>query len=92
MQLKGPFKFTDNNIYFVPSKPGVFLLGDSDGHVVYVGKSDANLGQRLREYANKLEGKATQFWYYDTWSQTEANNLEEKLAATYSPLRDAAGF
>jgi excinuclease UvrABC nuclease subunit len=85
MQLKGPFKLTEQNLYFVPSKPGVYLLGDQEGKVVYVGRSDSDLARRLRDQVNAGHIAATQFWYGDTWSQQEAAELEDVLSRKYAP-------
>jgi len=83
--LKGPFKLTDQNLYFVPSKPGVYLLGNQDGHVIYVAKSDRDLADRLKEQLRTAHVEATQFWYWDTWSPQEASDLSETLIKKYVP-------
>jgi excinuclease UvrABC nuclease subunit len=85
MPMKGPFKLTEQNLYFVPSKPGVYLLGDQQGHVVHVGRSDADLASRLRDHLKTSHGEATQFWYWDTWSQQEAAGLSDVLSKKYAP-------
>jgi excinuclease UvrABC nuclease subunit len=85
MQLKGPFKLTEQNLYFVPSKPGVYLLGNQQGNVVYVGGSDADLARRLRDHLKASHVEATQFWYWDTWSQQEAADLSDALSRKYAP-------
>jgi excinuclease UvrABC nuclease subunit len=85
MQLKGPFKLTEHNLYFVPSKPGVYLLGDQQGKVIYVGKSDSDLARRLRDQLMARHVEATQFWYADTWSEQEAAHLEDVLTRKYAP-------
>ena len=85
MQLKGPFQLTGQNLYFVPSKPGVYLLGNQEGHVVYVGKSERDLADRLKDHLKTAAVKATQFWYYDTWNSQEAADLSETLTKKYVP-------
>jgi excinuclease UvrABC nuclease subunit len=85
MQLKGPFTLTPENVYFVPSKPGAYLLGDQAGRVVYVGRADGNLAQRLKSHMGAAKNGATQFWYADTWSSREACDLEESLSRKYLP-------
>ena len=90
MQLKGPFKLTGQNLYFVPSKPGVYLLGNPEGRVVYIGKSDHDLAQRLKEHVRTPQTVATQFWYWDTWSRREAADLSEKLTERYEPSGNTA--
>jgi excinuclease UvrABC nuclease subunit len=88
MQLKGPFKLTEQNLYFVPSKPGAYLLGNEHGNVVYVGMSDANLASRLRDHLKAGHVEATQFWYSDTWSPQEAADLSKNLTIKYAPSRN----
>jgi len=85
MQLKGPFKLTDQNVYFVPSKPGVYLLGNPEGRVVYIGKSDHDLAEGLKEHVKTSQIGASQFWYRDTWSQREAADLSATLTRQYEP-------
>jgi excinuclease UvrABC nuclease subunit len=85
MQLKGPFKLTGQNLYFVPSKPGVYVLGNQEGNVVYVGKSDRDLSDRLKDHLKTAHAGATQFWYWDTWNTQEAAELSESLTKKYEP-------
>jgi excinuclease UvrABC nuclease subunit len=87
--LKGPFKLTAENIYFVPAKPGVYLLGNDEGRVVYVGMSDDDLANRLKAQLRDSSVGATQFWYWDTWNRQEAVELSENLAKTYAPSGNA---
>lgn len=83
MKMKGPFRITKENIYYVPSKPGVFLLGDEQDRVLYVGKSDASLAQELGKALSTSGDKVTRFWYWDTWSHREANSLLSVLSQKY---------
>ena len=89
MQLKGPFKLTPQNLYFVPSKPGVYVLANQEGRVVYIGKSDRDLAERLKEHVKTTQVGATQFWYWDTWSPQEASDLSETLTKNYVPSGNA---
>jgi excinuclease UvrABC nuclease subunit len=91
VQLKGPFTLTEQNLYFVPSKPGVYLLGNRQGNVVYVGKSDADLASRLKDHLKTPQVEATQFWYSDTWSRQEATELEHTLTKKYVPSGNTVG-
>ena len=91
MPLKGPFKLTGQNLYFVPSKPGVYVLGNEEGRVVYVGKSDRDLADRLRQQVSSMHTGATQFWYWDTWSQQEADQMSETLTRKYASGSAVAG-
>jgi DNA polymerase III subunit epsilon len=90
----------------VPPKPGVYLLKDAGGSVVYVGKS-RSLRQRLRAYASgskpasakvrALRGVVAGFDYLLTGSELEALLLEADLVRTHDPsfnerLRDFREF
>ena len=78
----------------VPLKPGVYIHRDSDGKVIYVGKSSA-LKNRLRSYfgATKgLDAKTTElvnrihdFEYIVTDSEQEALLLENSLIKKHRP-------
>lgn len=78
----------------VPSKPGVYLLKDAGGTVVYVGKSNA-LRARVRAYATtakpagakirELRGVVASFDYLVTGSEFEALLLEAELVRAYDP-------
>ena len=78
----------------VPLKPGVYIPRDSDGKVIYVGKSSA-LKNRLRSYfgATKgLDAKTTElvnrihdFEYIVTDSEQEALLLENSLIKKHRP-------
>ena len=90
----------------VPPKPGVYLLKDAGGRVVYVGKS-RSLRQRLRTYASgakpatakvrALRGVVAGFDYLVTGSELEALLVEAELVRTHDPpfnerLRDFREF
>ena len=40
----------------LPQKPGVYLMKDADGHVIYVGKA-INLKNRVRQYFQSSRNK-----------------------------------
>ncbi|MFI5388638.1 MAG: GIY-YIG nuclease family protein, partial [Candidatus Eremiobacterales bacterium] len=90
----------------VPPRPGVYLLKDAGGTVVYVGKS-RSLRQRLRTYASgakpatakvrALRGVVASFDYLVTGSELEALLLEAELVRSHDPpfndrLRDFRDF
>lgn len=90
----------------VPTKPGVYLLKDAGGTVVYVGKS-RSLRQRLRTYASgakpatakvrALRGVVASFDFLITGSELEALLLEAELVRAHDPpfndrLRDFREF
>jgi excinuclease UvrABC nuclease subunit len=78
----------------VPSRPGVYLLKDAGGVVVYVGKSNC-LRARIRAYATsakpagakirELRGVVASFDYLVTGSEFEALLLEAELVRAYDP-------
>ena len=90
----------------VPARPGVYLLKDAGGAVVYVGKS-RSLRQRLRTYASgakpasakvrALRGVVAGFDYLVTGSELEALLVEAELVRAHDPafnerLRDFREF
>jgi len=78
----------------IPTKPGVYLLKDGHGRVIYVGKA-RNLRNRLRAYTGKSEGagpkievlrsRLASFDYIVTESETEALVLESNLIKEHRP-------
>jgi excinuclease ABC subunit C len=90
----------------LPSSPGVYLMRNDRGHILYVGKS-ANLSHRVRSYfasPNKLTPKTrvmveqvNDFEYYITASEQEALILELTLVKRHQPpynvmLKDGKSF
>ncbi len=75
-----------------PTEPGVYLLKDGKGHVLYVGKA-ANLRSRLRNYVasqpeprlRALMSRVTDLETIVTRSDTEALVLEENLIKIKKP-------
>jgi DNA polymerase III subunit epsilon len=78
----------------VPARPGVYLLKDASGAVVYVGKSN-RLRTRIRAYATsakpagakvcELRGVVASFDFLVTGSEFEALLLEAELVRAYDP-------
>lgn len=76
----------------VPEKPGCYLMKNSDGIIIYVGKAK-NLKRRVNSYFNKIHtGKTkilveqiTNFEYIVTNSETESLILEINLIKRYNP-------
>jgi len=78
----------------IPTGPGVYLLKDARGKVIYVGKA-RNLRSRMRTYLGKsqepdtkvrlLREKLTSFDYILTESETEALVLESNLIKEHRP-------
>lgn len=78
----------------LPQKPGVYLMKDADGHVIYVGKA-VNLKNRVRQYFQSSRNQTAktrsmvphirEFEYIVTDSEMEALLLECNLIKKYHP-------
>ena len=78
----------------VPDKPGVYIMKDAGGKVIYVGKA-LNLRKRTASYFNRSEqndpktsamvGRISQFETIVTDSEKEALILESNLIKQYRP-------
>ena len=95
-----------NKIDGLPDEPGVYLMKNREGTVIYVGKA-VNLKNRVRQYFGALAGKQAKvaamvrhidtFEYIMTDSEMEALILECNLIKEYQPyynilLRDDKHF
>lgn len=95
-----------NKIDGLPDEPGVYLMKNKEGTVIYVGKA-VNLKNRVRQYFGALAGKQAKvaamvrhidtFEYIMTDSEMEALILECNLIKEYQPyynilLRDDKHF
>jgi len=82
----------------LPQKPGVYIMKDADGAVIYVGKA-VNLYNRVRQYFQSgnaddwkirhLVPKITHFEYIVTGTDLEALVLENTLIKKHSPRYNA---
>lgn len=78
----------------LPDKPGVYLMKDNTGHIIYVGKA-INLKNRVRQYfqnsknhsikVKKMVQHIAEFEYIITRSEVEALVLECNLIKKYDP-------
>ncbi len=78
----------------LPDEPGVYIMYDADGNVLYVGKAKV-LKNRVRQYfhssGNKTEkvlamlSHVADFRYIITASETDALSLENTLIKKYTP-------
>ncbi len=78
----------------LPDEPGVYIMYDADGNVLYVGKAKI-LKNRVRQYfhasGNKTEkvlamlSHVADFRYIITASETDALSLENTLIKKYTP-------
>jgi excinuclease ABC subunit C len=79
----------------VPAAPGVYIMRNAEGQVIYVGKA-ANLRSRVRSYFGSplsMEGKTralseaiADFEYVLTHTEQEALHLEAELVKRHQPL------
>jgi excinuclease ABC subunit C len=88
-----PIPSLDERIAAVPSSPGVYLLKDAAGKVIYVGKA-VNLRTRVRSYLRGgdersqvrfLVGRLADFETLVTVTEKEALILENNLIKQYKP-------
>ncbi len=77
----------------LPDQPGVYIMLDKDGNVIYVGKARV-LKNRVRQYfhstqkAEKVEAMVSNvddFYYIITKSEIDALSLENNLIKKYKP-------
>lgn len=77
----------------LPTNPGVYVMLDKDGTVIYVGKAK-NLSNRVRQYffkgvkTNKVMAMVNlvdDFYYVITKSEIDALSLENNLIKKYKP-------
>jgi excinuclease ABC subunit C len=81
-----------NKLALLPDKPGCYLMKNSEGAIIYVGKAKV-LKHRVRSYftgshnikTQKLVGEITDFEYIVTKSNMEALILECNLIKQYHP-------
>ncbi|MFO1442073.1 GIY-YIG nuclease family protein [Bacillus sp. Bva_UNVM-123] len=87
--------FLTEKVKKLPLSPGVYLMKDSVGHIIYVGKAK-NLKNRVQSYfqnskqhspkINKLKKHLKDFDYIVTDTEFEAFLLECQLIKEYKPL------
>lgn len=77
----------------LPDDPGVYIMNDRDGNVIYVGKA-RNLKNRVRQYFHAsvktekvmaMVQNVTDFHYIITKSEIDALALENNLIKKYKP-------
>ena len=76
----------------MPAQPGVYLMKDSDGAIIYIGKAK-NLRNRVRSYFGRAQGYKTarlvsriaDIEFVVTDSESEAFLLESNLIKRYRP-------
>jgi excinuclease ABC subunit C len=84
----------EDKLAFLPTRPGVYLMKDKTGNIIYVGKA-RNLRSRIRSYFQApadqpiktcvLVSKVNDFDYLVTDTEKEALILENNLIKRYKP-------
>jgi len=84
----------EDKLAFLPTRPGVYLMKDKTGNIIYVGKA-RNLRSRIRSYfqapadqpikTRVLVSKVNDFDYLVTDTEKEALILENNLIKRYKP-------
>lgn len=72
----------------LPEKPGVYLLKDTDGGVLYVGKALSiknRVSDHARDVTKKFYNRVTSVDYITTRNEKEALILEDNLIKKYRP-------
>ena len=90
-----PLPLVDQRLQATPERPGVYLMKDARGTVLYVGKA-SSLRNRLRTYfgsrshqpskIRRMMGHLHDFEYIVTDSEAEALILENTLIKRYRPV------
>lgn len=106
MEQQNSYHISDSFLANIPEQPGVYIMKNSDGTVLYIGKS-GNLKARVRSYFRKssdtrysvkfIQQKVTDIEFCLTGTEKEAlileNNLIKKLRPRYNiRLRDDKNF
>ena len=91
---KAKNKAIEEKLGLLPDRPGVYIMHDKTGKVIYIGKAN-NLRNRVRSYFRKhrrldmktplLRSEIFDFEYMLTASEREALNLEANLVRKHKP-------
>ncbi|MDB5080930.1 MAG: excinuclease subunit [Chloroflexi bacterium] len=86
--------YLDEKVKSLPHRPGVYIMKDKDGVIIYVGKA-VSLRNRVSNYFGSLTGQAPKvrlmvsniadFEYYVVDTEAEALNLENTLIKEHRP-------
>lgn len=83
----------EKKIKMLPTDPGVYVMLDKDGHVIYVGKAKV-LKNRVKQYfysnvktdkVMAMVSNIEDFYYIITKSEVDALSLENNLIKKYKP-------
>lgn len=100
LRLKGGAEVTRKQVWqSMPDEPGVYLMKDRDGEIIYVGKA-TSLKNRVSSYfTGQKEGKTAELVahiqdisFHTTDSALEALFLEANLIKKYQPIYNIKGL
>ena len=83
----------EQKLNMLPESPGVYVMQNADGHVIYVGKAKV-LKNRVRQYFHAgvktdkvmaMVNNIADFYYIMTNSEIDALSLENNLIKKYKP-------
>src|SRR5436305_5327767 len=87
-------EYLEEKVKSLPHRPGVYIMKDKDGQIIYVGKA-VSLRNRVSNYFGSLTGQAPKvrlmvsniadFEYYVVDTEAEALNLENTLIKEHRP-------
>jgi len=93
MNYNNLLKTISDKLGVLPEKPGVYLMKDSSGHIIYIGKAK-DLSKRVSSYFRKgaheakvlaMAEKVADFDYYIAASEKDALGLEANLIKKHKP-------
>ena len=82
--LIGPYPINNVDLYVRPSSPGVYILSRDGRTATYVGRSDVDVGARIKQSAREGYGY-TYFWFEYASSPRDAYYKECKYYHRYNP-------
>lgn len=82
--LMGPYSITEVDNYVTQIAPGVYILSRDGRTAAYVGRSDTDVGSRIKQSAR--EGNYTRFWFEYATSTRDAYLKECEYFHKYNPL------
>jgi len=81
--LMGPYSINDVDLYITRASPGIYILSKDGKTASYVGRSDTDVGLRIKQSAT--EGYYTHFWFEYASSPRDAYLKECEYYHKYNP-------
>ncbi|MGQ9571148.1 MAG: hypothetical protein ACUVUQ_10000 [Thermodesulfovibrionales bacterium] len=82
--LIGPYPMNEVNFYVAQNAPGVYILSKDGRSAAYVGRSDTDVGARIKQSAREGYGY-THFWFEYAISLKDAYSKECEYYYKYNP-------